>query len=307
MKPPLLGYFTPFTRLIFFLVLVLTGFLASFLVGLIIAIPIWGPGILNDLSMLSDFEDPRALAMLKYFQVIQSVGLFIVPALFAGFFYERNVTGYLKLDHPVKGVDFLLVTVLMFACLPALNWFITLNESMKLPEFMAGIESWMKNTEDQAGRLTEAFLNVNSVGGLLLNLFMIAVIPALGEEFLFRGVLQRILHEWLKNIHVAVILSAFLFAALHMQFYGIIPRFLLGVLFGYLLVWSGSLWLPILGHFINNASAVVIAWLAHNGWLSSGYEDFGNTDNNLYILLSFIITIALCSLLYRRKSTSWSP
>jgi membrane protease YdiL (CAAX protease family) len=90
------------------------------------------------------------------------------------------------------------------------------------------------------------------------------VIPAIGEEFFFRGGIQNIISDK-KNIHVAVWVSAFVFSAIHMQFYGFIPRMLLGGMYGYLLFWSGSLWLPVIAHFVNNGMAVLVYYLRYNG------------------------------------------
>ena len=170
---------------------------------------------------------------------------------------------------------------------------------MKLPEFLWRIEDWMKETEDQAARLTESFLNVDSSGGLIINLIMIAIIPAIGEELFFRGLLQRLIAEWFKNAHIAIFLASFLFAAIHLQFYGFLPRMILGVLFGYLFYWTGSIWIPIFAHLLNNGSAVIISYLVNRGQVSSGYEDFGATENVFLITGSILFTAGLLYLVYR--------
>lgn len=299
MKPALLGNQSPLTRLVFTILLTISCFLVTFILGVLLAIPLFKVNLFNSFAAISDYSNPSAIALLKYLQIIQSFGLFIIPAILAGFFFERNSPGYLRIDKPSKPVIYLLALVIMFAALPLINWMVVLNEGMRLPEFLGGVEKWMISTEGEAAKLTEVFMNVNSLGGFTINMIMIAILPAIGEEFLFRGLLQRLFDEWLKNIHVAIFISAFLFGAMHMQFYGILPRMMLGVLFGYLFYWTGSLWIPVFAHFINNASAVFISYLANLGIIEAGYEDFGATDNLFLIAGSALFTGVLLFMVYR--------
>jgi uncharacterized protein len=117
-----------------------------------------------------------------------------------------------------------LVLVLSFAASPFINFIGGLNANMQFPDWLSGVENWMKNAEDKAAEITEAFLKVETVGGLAFNIFMIAFLPAIGEELLFRGVIQRIFTNWTRNYHWGIWISALLFSALHMQFYGFIPE-----------------------------------------------------------------------------------
>jgi uncharacterized protein len=261
-----------------------------------------GIGLADLISSMSDYTDEKTVRLLEYFQVIQSFGLFIIPALLAGWFFERSSVRYLRLDQPSRWPVYLVTFVLMFASLPLINWMITMNEALKLPGFLKDIEDWMKTTEETAAKLTEVFMNMPSFGGFLFNLVMIALLPAIGEEFMFRGLLQRLLHAWMGNIHLAVFMAAFLFSAMHLQFYGFLPRMMLGVMFGYLFYWSGSLWVPVFAHFINNGSAVVFSYLDQMGVLKGDYEDFGATENVFLILLSGIAVAALLFIIYRLKT-----
>jgi len=300
-KQPLLESLTPFTRILFSILLVISCFAAAFLLGMLLAWPLFGIGMKDLISSMSDLTNVKTLPLLQYFQVIQSFGLFIIPAMLAGFFFERSSLRYLCLDKPSRQAVYLITLVLMFASVPFINWMITANESMKLPAFLKGMEDWMKATEDEAAKLTNAFMNMPTFAGFLFNMIMIAVLPAIGEEFMFRGLLQRLLKEWLGNIHFAIFISAFLFSAMHMQFYGFFPRMMLGVMFGYLFYWSGSLWVPVCAHFINNASAVIVAYLIQQGILKGSYEDFGSTENAFLILVSGLAIPALLYLVYRLR------
>ncbi|MEL7006274.1 MAG: CPBP family intramembrane glutamic endopeptidase, partial [Bacteroidota bacterium] len=126
----------------------------------------------------------------------------------------------------------------------------------------------------------------------LVAIIVIAVIPAIGEEIVFRGMLQNELHTASKNAHVAIWVSAIIFSAIHMQFFGFFPRLLLGALFGYLYYWSGNLIIPILAHFINNGFSLVLVYL------STGEGLFGNPENTesaplSTVLIFIIITVGL--------------
>jgi membrane protease YdiL (CAAX protease family) len=299
MKQPLLAVLTPFSRLLFSVILVLSCFLAFFIAGILLAIPLFGINLFSTLSVLNDFGDPANVALLKFLQIVQSLGLFIVPPLLAGFLFAGNTWRYLGLNRLTRPVNFLLVLVMMFAALPFINWLVALNLRMDLPAFLGGLEAWMKSAETEAQELTEAFLNAGTTGGFLLNLFMLALLPAVGEELLFRGLIQRLLGEWLRNIHLAIWISALIFGVMHMQFFGLLPRVLLGALFGYLFYRTGSLWIPIWAHFINNAAAVVAAWLGQRGTIGSNYEEFGATDNPFLIALSFAAIVAILYLVSR--------
>jgi len=182
---------------------------------------------------------------------------------------------------------------LVFTMLPGIHFLIQFNESLQMPEILSGVEKWMLEKENEAMRLTDTFLNTTSPGGLAINLMMIGVLASIGEELLFRSVLIRLLQEWFKNKHAAVIVSSVIFSAFHLQFYGFLPRFVLGLVFGYLFIWSGSVWLPIAAHFLNNGSAVVISFLSNKRILGTNAEDFGSVENLPLLLASIILTMAI--------------
>ena len=284
----------PFPQLMFSAFVILVSFLAFLVVSLLIAIPFFGLSSMLDIPQIGDLSNPESIAVLKYFQTVQAIGLFIVPPLVLGYLFHGNTLHYLYLDKPFTSSTFLLVIVLMFAMAPFINFLGVWNSNMHLPEWMGGIERWMRNTEDDAARLTEAFLDVKTLPGLAFNIFMIAFLPAVGEELLFRGVIQKIFTRMTSNTHWGIWISAILFSAMHLQFYGFVPRVLLGALFGYLLVWSGSMWLPVLGHFLNNALAVIAMFFVNNGMINPDVEAFGSTSDSYY---AAIISLAVVLIL----------
>ena len=162
-----------------------------------------------------------------------------------------------------------------------------------MPGFLKGMEDWMKVMEERAAELTKQLLVMKTPQSFLINLLMIAIIPAIGEEFIFRGCIQNIFTRWTKNIHWGIWISAIIFSAIHMQFYGFIPRMLLGALFGYLLVWGKSMWLPVLAHLINNGSAVILSYIYQLKGGSVEDAEIQSAQSWWVYVLSFLISVYL--------------
>ena len=297
----------PFSQLLFSVFVVIVSFLAFLVVSLVIAIPFFGLDSMLSIPTMDELNNPESIRVLKYFQVVQSIGVFIVPPFILGWLFHGKILEYLCLNKKVTSESVLLVLVLSFAASPFVNFIGEINANMQLPEWLSGVENWMKNAEEKAAELTEAFLNVETTGGLLFNIFMVAFLPAIGEELLFRGVIQRIFTNWTRNFHWGIWISAILFSALHMQFYGFIPRVFLGVLFGYLMVWSGSMWLPIIAHFINNAVAVVAMYMIDKKLLSPEIEEIGTTSDSYYMAAVSFILIVVFMLMIKRQHSMINP
>ena len=291
----------PFPQLLFSAFVILVCFLAFLILSLIIAVPVFGFDSILSLPTLGDLENPESLTVLKYFQTVQAIGLFILPPLILAYLYQGSISKYLYLNKSFQGSSFLMVIVLMFFMMPFINFTAELNSRLSLPSWLSDVEQWMRNSEEEAARLTEAFLNVKTIPGLAFNLFMVAFLPAIGEELLFRGVIQKIFTRMTRNHHWGIWISAILFSAMHMQFFGFIPRMVLGAVFGYLLVWSGSMWLPMLGHFLNNAIAVTAMFLVNNGTIGEGVEDYGSTSYYA-ATISLVIIAALLFLIKRENA-----
>jgi len=266
------------------------------LIGAFLNAYLFDVSLLDNPTLLDQIDQPNVLSALKLIQILQHIGIFIVPTLVFAYLIDRKPLQYLRINKSAHTISYIGAVIIIILALPLINWMITINEAMVLPEFLTGLETWMKGMEESATGITKKFLIMDSPLDLTINLFMIALIPAIGEEMLFRGVLQRIFANWTKNIHLGVWITAILFSAMHMQFYGFLPRMMLGVLFGYLFVWSGSLLLPMLCHLINNGSAVIFAYVA-------GVDEFMDQDESLgtaegETLLTLTSALAIAGLLY---------
>lgn len=262
-------------------------------IGTAIAAALFGVSVEQMPEFIKDLSNPTAVSIMKIIQSASSVGVFIAPAIFLAIVFSSNPVGYLQLNRRIDGTRSLLVVAIMICAMPFINALVSFNNTMELPAFLKSVEDAMRAAEDRAALITEAFLKMNNINDLLVNLIVVAVLPAIGEELLFRGVLQRLLGEWAKNVNVGVWISAFVFSAMHAQFYGFVPRMLLGALFGYLLVWSGSLWLPILAHFVNNGSAVLFTYLYAMRSIETNPDELGSSGSDLYLVITSVIVCSL--------------
>jgi uncharacterized protein len=278
--------------------IMIVTFLVVLAIGVALSLLFFGPGLLENLAALSDYSDPHMVIALKYFQIVNQVGVFIAPAILFVILTDDNFRGYLSLDRGLKKFSIFFGFIVLVVSLPFINWLVQINSEMHLPGFLSGIEDWMRRSEDTAQRLTNAFLLTASWPGLIVNLLMIAGLAAIGEELIFRGILVKLFRNWTNNVHLGVIIPAILFSALHLQFYGFFGRLLLGIILGYLFVWSGSLWVPIFVHFLNNAMAVVISFLSNRGDVTTNLDTFGSSDNIMVITGSLILMIFTMSLIY---------
>jgi len=198
---------------------------------------------------MMQFTSQSEIDAVKFIQMFSAIGLFITPTLLYAYLCDFD----LKLKLNFNRQTLLLAIAIMLLINPFIAFIYEWNMSFNIPD-------WMLVFDDNAEKITKYFLKMNTLGDLLFNLLVIAIIPALGEELLFRGYLQQRMTHWLGKPHVAIIITAILFSAIHMQFQGFLPRFALGLLLGYLFYWSGSLWLPIIAHLLNNAMAVTFAY-----------------------------------------------
>jgi membrane protease YdiL (CAAX protease family) len=151
--------------------------------------------------------------------------------------------------------------------------------------------------------MTQAFLKVSTWGGLMANMFVIAILPAIGEELAFRGVLQRIFFGWSRNRHVAIMVTAAIFSLMHFQFYGFVPRFLMGVAMGYMLDWSGSIWVPVLAHFFNNGTSVLLSFLKERNALGFDPDQWGVSGiADPFLIIGIILTAILFYVMHKTKA-----
>ena len=237
---------------------------------------------------------------LLLFQALQAIGLFIVPPFVVAYLWSDQPLEWLHIVDSRKSIVesrktgrlVLLSIGIMLTALPLINLLVSWNEQIRLPESLSGLEQLMQQLEAQANALLQQFLTYGNGAWwvLLINLLVLAILPAVGEELTFRGVLQQLLVSRKSKVdsreHVAVWVTAFIFSFIHFQFYGFIPRLLLGALLGYVLLWSGNIRYSMIMHGTNNALSVLLFYLGTYVWdMSQEQIDALGTEHTWWLTL----------------------
>jgi uncharacterized protein len=193
----------------------------------------------------------------KWLQLALSIFTFVLPVFILAFVIRQEKLKFFNLHRNINPIQTFNVVVLFVITIPIVGIAAVFNQYLMDLPFLSEFKAASLEKEKLVEDLIKSFFLDKSIGGLVSNLIVIALSAAVTEEIFFRGTLQRLFHENIKSIHVSVWLTAILFSAFHMQFSGFIPRMLLGALLGYVYIFTGNLWLPIIGHFVNNALAVI--------------------------------------------------
>lgn len=199
----------------------------------------------------------ESTAMMRILAVVQDIMIFIIPALATAMLVTRLPASFLAIDRRPKYWPTLLAVFGLLFLAPLLSVVTEWNESIVLPQSLAGVEEWMRTAEASARAQIDLLFGNNTVGSLIVTLLIVSVLPGFSEELFYRGTLQRLMSTGGLNGHVAIWLAAFIFSAMHFQFYGFFTRLMLGAYFGYVLYWTGNLWIPIIIHAMNNALFII--------------------------------------------------
>lgn len=286
------GDLHPLSKLLFLTFIVLFGFLLFLVLSLIISVPLFGIDLTNWKDYMT-LETAANIPFMKFSQAMQSTGMFILPSLLAALLFtqgKNRIGNYLKARTPLNPELIGYILIIAVLALPIASLIGKLNASVALPENLAQMEK-------SAQILTERFLISNSYTALFVNLIVIALIPAIGEEFLFRGTVQRIFTEWFKNEHFAILAASLLFSFIHFQFLGFIPRVLLGMLFGYIFVYTRNIWYSVLAHFLNNAVGVILYFIIAGNPDTSFAEEIKGTTTD-FTSAEAVIALISAALLY---------
>ena len=254
---------------------------------------VFSDSALSSLSPVSALMENRVL-MLSLNSL--SILMFISPL-----FYVRRLNHYSTNLFKIYLTPFALIilSTLFFMVLNSevIEW----NKSIIFPEFMSEFETWAYNKEKELEKITIFLVSFENNWQYLFGILTIAIIPGICEEFLFRGVLQKNFYLISNNIHLSILISAFLFSALHLQFYGFFPRMLLGILFGYVFYWSGSLIYPIIGHVFNNFFSLSIFYFSQKGYMGDDLSLSINSAPDIPFLVTFFSFFIFLFLMYSFK------
>jgi hypothetical protein len=258
-------------------------------------VTLWATDANSLSSALSvDHKTEQGLMGIRILQSFQTIGIFIFPSVVLAFMVSSKPWQYLGFKK-VHIRIVLLSSLFMLVSLPGINLLASLNALLPMPQ-------WMLNMEQTAMEITNALLKTHSPILLFFNIVIVAVLPALGEELFFRGIIQPYVCKLVKNTFWGILIASAFFSAIHLQFQGFLPRLVLGMMFGYLYVWSASIWLPIAVHFINNAAATVLYYFVGLGSLPNSTESFGEIDGQWGIGLASIIAASALAWLIKLET-----
>lgn len=245
-------------QLLIFLGMSFVILMIVFIIGGMILSQITGISLLEFGSVNTwDSSDTSTLLMLRGMTVLQFVGLFLIPSILFARFSDPQPFRYLGLKKPYKNIYWVLGIAAMLLAIPLVEYTGLLNKQFP---FSDGMQKWMQGLEEEASKTLQFMLQKNTPADLFLNLILIAGFAGIGEELFFRGVLQRLLIKACKSPWAGIIIAAFFFSFFHFQFFGFIPRFLLGILLGAIYWYSGSLWPAILAHFVYDAFFIILVY-----------------------------------------------
>ena len=280
----------PFAVIALTLAAVFIGFQV---IGPIIGFFLYAPFYPGDIMAMttavqSPMQHPEIKMLLFVMQGVGAcVGLILIP-----FFIRRwSKTEEEIFEQPFYILPFVLVIIIVIVFMGLNSIFIEWNQNFKFPEAL-GWEESLRAMENQLTELTAFLTTFDSTSQIIIAFIVIAILPAIGEELVFRGILQKELFRGTKNIHLSIWIAAAIFSGIHMQFYGFVPRMLLGALFGYLYHWSGNLTLSMLAHFVNNGVTVIALYLHQQKVIDIDIESTQSAPWQA-VLFSAIFTIVL--------------
>lgn len=240
----------------------------------------------------------NSYAAIRISIVLQDLFVFIIPAIATAIVITRLPARFLDIESTPKPRLLILAILSLLAAFPVLNCIISWNENLHLPVGFTEIESQLRALENAAEDTFSNIISSDSVSALILSILIVAILAGLSEELFFRGALQKLMLLTRMNPHVAIWITAFIFSTVHFQFFGFIPRMILGAYFGYLVWWTRCLWIPITVHIFNNSIVVISKWIEARSGQSCTIDTIGiNPLDSTTSLIAITISILLTSYL----------
>lgn len=281
----------PSLQFLYFILVSIVAIAIGYAIGAGIITLLYGANALVDIAQFN-ITTPEAIRGLWILQIVSTTIPILAIPLFFSSVVVKEPRNYLMLHRPFPLQLLLTIFFLMFVSLPIMEQLSNINQLLTLPQWLKGVEEWMRNSEKMAEKATNIMLKMDNIWDLFKALLLVGGLTAIVEELMFRGALQTIFLRWTKNHHAAIWITAALFSAFHMGFFGFLPRLMLGVFFGYFVYWSGSIWPSIWAHFVNNGTAVIVTYLYQHKTVKLNPDDTHVFSLSGYIF-SIIITVLL--------------
>jgi len=283
---------------VFLINAMLFGLLANYLCELFYGVNI--NNVLN--STLTNTNSKNQINALRFFQGFVSIGTFLISSFVITTILKQRPFEYLGLTQFPKGINLVLIPILLLAFIPLMSGLIEFNSNITFPASLQAAQDYFHNLELKSERVYKLMLGMNSTGDLFVNLLVMAIIPAIGEEIFCRGVLLNIVHDYTGKFLKSVVVVAVIFTLLHLQFFKIIPMLSIAILLGLWIQWTGGIWASILFHFLNNSLAILGTYYYNRGHIN--YFTNEQASNPIWlVILSFVVTTLLIIFLNRQNQT----
>lgn len=276
--------------------------------GILMVLSLVGGTILSNITGISlfqmsdtgawDSKNPHMLVMIRGMLLIQFLGMFLIPSLLFAYFSDPQPLNYIGLKPPSKALYWVVGIIIMLAAVPMVEYIGLINRDLP---FNPATRKWMQSMEDEAARTLQVMLGRATVADLVLNVVFIAAFAGIGEELFFRGIVQRLFIRATKNPWMGIVIAAFLFSFFHFQFFGFIPRFILGILLGAIYWYSGSIWPAIIAHFVYDAFFIILAYF--NPELATN-ADAALVDKSYIAVAALVSTLMVVGLIWLMKKNS---
>jgi membrane protease YdiL (CAAX protease family) len=244
--------------------------------------------------------DPSNIRSLQLSQFAFAIFGLVLPALAIGYLLDKKPVNYLHLNTFSKGILIIFPILIMVGIQPCINLFVAWNEQLHLPEALGTVEAIFRKMQQMNEALTLRLLSGKTYTDLFTNLFFLALVPAVCEELFFRGAVQQVLGEKMGK-HAAIWITAILFSAYHVDLFGFFPRIVLGAVLGYLVLYSNSLYMSMIGHFTNNALVVIYLFVSSTSFISVDINQIGTGEQWWISAISVLVTAILLYTFYKRS------
>ena len=293
---------SPIVQLLLLVCLIVAGIIAGQVAGMAVVLIKYGFSMETMQTILMDMASyPSVLREIQFFA---SLGTFICPAIILAYVFSDNYKDYLKIDLPVSFSLSFWTILSMIVVMPFLNFIAYYNQQISFPEALKSLEEILRTQEEINAGASEAMLRAENLWALVLNIVVIGIFAAVGEEFIFRGVTQNIFSRIIRNKHIVIWTAAIIFSLAHFQFFGFVPRMLLGAYFGYLIYFTNNMWLPVIAHFTNNFLVIISFWIYRDDPETLSKIDTISIGSSWWIALISLVLFALIFNIIRKQSRS---
>lgn len=295
MKIPFFRHFNPVTQLFGAFTLFFTGLLLTNLIIKVLFMIIWRDAATDTIDADTIVNLSRINAFLGALLAFTGASTIFRKLMeFEGQDYLR-----IRKGPSLKSVG--LILVLFFPCFFIANFLFYVNTQLDLSAVWPSIGQSINEAEKTSQEISLTLYVEPDVWKYVLSMLSVGLITAIGEEFFFRGIVQRLFIKMLRNVHVAILVSTLIFALVHGSYYGMLPRIFLGLILGYMYVCTGNIWHSILFHFFNNGAIITFYWLSSRGFNVEPVSEFGFTGNGRWVALGLLLVITVFTYTQLRK------